>query len=36
MIFGIGTDIVRVAPEVSGPVIRVYVHTDEAVKDDKE
>ena len=30
----VSTDIVRVAPEVSGPVIRVYVHTDEAVKAD--
>lgn len=30
----VGTDIVRVAPEVSGPVVRVYVHTDETVKAD--
>ncbi len=30
----VGTNIVRVAPEVSGPVIRVYVHTDENVKTD--
>ena len=27
-----GSNIVRVAPEVSGPVIRVYVRTDDAVK----
>ena len=27
-----GSNIVRVAPEVSGPVIRVYVRTDNAVK----
>ena len=28
----VGSNIVRVAPEVSGPVIRVYVRTDDAVK----
>jgi membrane fusion protein (multidrug efflux system) len=30
----VGTDIVRVASQVSGPVIRVYVQTDEAVEAD--